>query len=179
MLEGIYYNGLLAPSIFDSLCFTANWMRKCLFPHLFSLSIQIVVNRSSDWLPTETLWLKRHSSSAQISYIPHALQQKSNQHTDTRPPMRSYNTCAETHMQRFFCFCLMSLLNQKVHWELTRFVAPQFSIADTHANNYCTNNYSVCVHSNSAGLQWALISQAGLHVTSDLCMPTRGEGSCW
>lgn len=48
------------------LCCVASWMRKCLFPHqFFSLSIQIVVNRPSDQVPTETLWLKRHSSSAQ------------------------------------------------------------------------------------------------------------------
>lgn len=35
VLEGIYYNDLLAAFILDSLCCIANWMRKCLFPHLF------------------------------------------------------------------------------------------------------------------------------------------------
>lgn len=68
---------------------------------LLSLFIQIVVNRPSERVPTETLWLKRHSSSAQTNLaLSYTEVQSAGGHT--RPPICCHKTHVHghTHMQK-------------------------------------------------------------------------------
>lgn len=61
-----------------------------------SVSFQIVVNRPPDRVPTETLWLKRHSSSAQTHLMQPCAEIQSAAETLHSPEL-SHNTCAQTH----------------------------------------------------------------------------------